>query len=98
MIGRAAQGRPWIFREIRHFLETGTKLPPYSRRRLNTLMNEHVAICTSFTVPIWERALPVNTWAGIWMKKRRAENSVSTSMPWIVQTHNSRHSKRISMD
>jgi tRNA-dihydrouridine synthase B len=25
MIGRAAQGRPWIFREIRHFLETGTR-------------------------------------------------------------------------
>jgi len=27
MIGRAAQGRPWIFREIAHFLETGTHLP-----------------------------------------------------------------------
>jgi tRNA-dihydrouridine synthase B len=28
MIGRAAQGRPWIFREIAHFLATGEKLPP----------------------------------------------------------------------
>ena len=28
MIGRAAQGRPWIFREIAHFLETGEILPP----------------------------------------------------------------------
>ena len=27
MIGRAAQGRPWIFREIQHFLEHGTVLP-----------------------------------------------------------------------
>ncbi len=27
MIGRAAQGRPWIFREIAHFLATGEKLP-----------------------------------------------------------------------
>ena len=27
MIGRAAQGRPWIFREIRHFLDFGTHLP-----------------------------------------------------------------------
>jgi len=27
MIGRAAQGRPWIFREIDHYLRTGTKLP-----------------------------------------------------------------------
>ncbi|MHA2759265.1 tRNA dihydrouridine synthase DusB [Aeromonas dhakensis] len=42
MIGRAAQGRPWIFREIRHFLETGTKLPPPDREEVRTLMNEHV--------------------------------------------------------
>ncbi|MGY3870273.1 tRNA dihydrouridine synthase DusB [Aeromonas crassostreae] len=42
MIGRAAQGRPWIFREIRHFLETGTKLPPPDRDEVRTLMNEHV--------------------------------------------------------
>jgi tRNA-dihydrouridine synthase B len=28
MVGRAAQGRPWIFREIAHFLATGTELPP----------------------------------------------------------------------
>ena len=28
MIGRAAQGRPWIFREIRHYLDHGTLLPP----------------------------------------------------------------------
>ena len=28
MIGRAAQGRPWIFREIEHYLHTGTRLPP----------------------------------------------------------------------
>ena len=27
MIGRAAQGRPWIFREIRHFLDFGVELP-----------------------------------------------------------------------
>ncbi|MCB5196583.1 tRNA dihydrouridine synthase DusB [Deefgea salmonis] len=28
MIGRAAQGRPWLFREIAHFLATGETLPP----------------------------------------------------------------------
>ena len=28
MIGRAAQGRPWIFREIAHYLATGLRLPP----------------------------------------------------------------------
>lgn len=30
MIGRATYGRPWIFREIKHFLETGEKLKPFS--------------------------------------------------------------------
>ncbi|MGB4945666.1 MAG: tRNA dihydrouridine synthase DusB [Candidatus Competibacter denitrificans] len=28
MIGRAAQGQPWIFREIAHYLTTGQRLPP----------------------------------------------------------------------
>ena len=28
MIGRAAQGRPWLFNEIEHYLKTGTVLPP----------------------------------------------------------------------
>ena len=28
MIGRASFGRPWIFREVKHYLETGTPLPP----------------------------------------------------------------------
>ena len=28
MIGRATVGKPWIFREIKHYLETGKRLPP----------------------------------------------------------------------
>lgn len=43
MIGRAAQGRPWIFREIRHYLATGTLLPPPPRDEVRALMLEHVA-------------------------------------------------------
>lgn len=30
MIGRASIGRPWIFKEVKHFLETGEELPPES--------------------------------------------------------------------
>jgi len=30
MVGRATYGRPWIFKEIKHFLETGEKLKPYT--------------------------------------------------------------------
>jgi tRNA-dihydrouridine synthase B len=43
MIGRAAQGRPWIFREIAHFLETGEELPSPDRGWVKQLLLEHVA-------------------------------------------------------
>ncbi|NDP42442.1 MAG: tRNA dihydrouridine synthase DusB [Aromatoleum sp.] len=43
MIGRAAQGRPWIFREIGHFLEHGTHLPPPEVAEARALIVEHLA-------------------------------------------------------
>jgi tRNA-dihydrouridine synthase B len=42
MIGRAAQGRPWIFREIDHYLRTGTYLPSPMIAEVSALMNEHL--------------------------------------------------------
>jgi tRNA-dihydrouridine synthase B len=42
MIGRAAQGRPWIFREIDHFLRTGEMLPPPLVTEVQALMLEHL--------------------------------------------------------
>ncbi len=42
MVGRAAQGRPWIFREIDHFLRTGTLLPPPLVAEVRRLMDEHL--------------------------------------------------------
>ena len=42
MIGRAAQGRPWIFREIAHFLETGEKLPEPSTREVRDILLGHL--------------------------------------------------------
>jgi len=42
MIGRAAQGRPWIFREIAHFLETGEHLPPPDVVEIRTVLVEHL--------------------------------------------------------
>ncbi|AOY91753.1 tRNA dihydrouridine synthase DusB [Cupriavidus sp. USMAA2-4] len=43
MIGRAAQGRPWLFREIEHFLATGELLPPPEVAEIRAIMNEHLA-------------------------------------------------------
>ena len=42
MIGRAAQGRPWIFREIGHFLATGTHLAPPLVAEVRRLLLEHL--------------------------------------------------------
>jgi tRNA-dihydrouridine synthase B len=42
MVGRAAQGRPWIFREIDHFLRTGTYLPAPLVAEVEHLMDEHL--------------------------------------------------------
>ena len=43
MIGRAAQGRPWIFREIEHFLTTGEELPPPEVSEIHRVCREHLA-------------------------------------------------------
>lgn len=42
MVGRAAQGRPWIFREIAHFLDTGTHLAPPTVAEVRELLLEHL--------------------------------------------------------
>ncbi len=42
MIGRAAQGRPWIFREIAHFLETGTHLPAPEVGEIHRVLVAHL--------------------------------------------------------
>jgi tRNA-dihydrouridine synthase B len=42
MIGRAAQGRPWIFREITHFLTTGTLCAPPTVEEIRAVLIEHM--------------------------------------------------------
>jgi tRNA-dihydrouridine synthase B len=42
MIGRAAQGRPWIFREIEHFLATGQTLPAPRESEIRDIMLGHL--------------------------------------------------------
>ena len=44
MVGRAACGRPWIFSEIKHYLETGETLPPPSPDEQLEIMNEHIRL------------------------------------------------------
>ena len=42
MIGRAAQGCPWIFREITHYLDTGRRMPPPQVGEVHRVLVEHL--------------------------------------------------------
>ncbi|NOI15171.1 tRNA dihydrouridine synthase DusB [Vibrio hepatarius] len=48
MIGRPAQGRPWIFQEIHHFLENGTTMPELPAEEVKSIMLGHVNALHSF--------------------------------------------------
>ena len=48
MIGRAAQGRPWIFREVAHFLATGERLPPPAPAEVRDILLGHLAHLHAF--------------------------------------------------
>lgn len=48
MIGRAAQGKPWIFREIEYFLKTSEHMLPPTVEEIHTVMLEHLHDLYSF--------------------------------------------------
>ena len=48
MIGRAAQGRPWIFSEIAHYLATGEHLPAPTPREVRDILIGHLEQLHSF--------------------------------------------------
>ena len=48
MIGRAAQGRPWIFREVAHFLATGERLPAPSPDEVRDILLAHLEALHAF--------------------------------------------------
>ncbi len=48
MVGRGAQGRPWIFQEINHFLKTGKELSAPSMEDVRSIVIEHVQALHNF--------------------------------------------------
>ena len=48
LIGRAAQGRPWIFREIEHYLRTGAHCPAPALAEIERILLEHLAALHAF--------------------------------------------------
>ena len=65
MIGRAAQGRPWIFREIQHYLDTGELLPPLPLAEVKRLLCAHVRELHDFYGQAKELALHASMSLGI---------------------------------
>lgn len=52
MVGRASFGHPWIFREIKHYLETGEDLPPMSVRDRVALAKWHLSLSVGLKGPV----------------------------------------------
>jgi len=48
MIGRAAQGRPWLFGQIEHFLKTGERLPDPTPAEKHAIVIEHLSALYEF--------------------------------------------------
>ncbi len=48
MLGRAAQGRPWIFREVQHFLDTGQLLAAPNLQEVKDILIDHILALYDF--------------------------------------------------
>lgn len=48
MLGRAAQGRPWIFRQVNFFLRHGAHAPPVARSEVRDILLAHLEALYSF--------------------------------------------------
>lgn len=48
MIGRAAQGNPWIFRQVNHYLTTGVKIPGPSRLERVVMLRKHFDLMVKY--------------------------------------------------
>jgi tRNA-dihydrouridine synthase B len=52
MIGRGAQGNPWIFRQLNHYLDTGRLLDPPSAEEIHHVMCDHLHRLHTFYGPV----------------------------------------------
>ena len=78
MVGRAAQGRPWIFREIAHFLATGETLPEPSLAEVRGLLLGHLhALHDFYGAPAGVRIARKHLG---WYAKDRPENAAFRSV------------------
>jgi tRNA-dihydrouridine synthase B len=73
MVGRAAQGRPWIFREIAHYLATGESPPPPAIGEVRDILLDHLRALHAFYGE--EQGVRIARKHLGWYAKDRPENS-----------------------
>lgn len=77
MIGRASFGRPWFFKEVKHYLETGEELPPLSSEwRLNVLRQE-----VEDSVNLLDERRAYCTCAATWQQARSSKGFPISATP-----------------
>lgn len=94
LIGRAAQGRPWIFREIAHYLSTGEHLPEPSPRVVRDILLGHLDTLHAFYgepqgVRIARKHLG-------WYAKDRAENEAFRHI--VQRAETAAEQRRLTID
>jgi tRNA-dihydrouridine synthase B len=57
MVGRASLGHPWIFRQIKHYLETGESLPEPTRAERAAIALRHMQLFLEHTYMVEKQAL-----------------------------------------
>ncbi|MDG5977540.1 NifR3 family TIM-barrel protein [Hydrogenophaga taeniospiralis CCUG 15921] len=92
MIGRAAQGRPWIFREIAHYLATGEALPPPDLMEVKAWLldhlEDHYSLYGEFTGVRSARKHLAGTPRRCHCPAARPRCSAGTSTPWRARRRN----------
>jgi tRNA-dihydrouridine synthase B len=102
MIGRAAQGRPWIFREVAHFLATGEHRPPPTpaecRGWLLHHLHDHYALYGEYTgvrtarkhLGWYLKALPGDPLAlALWRERMQGAESCETQLALVEELFDS---------
>jgi len=84
MVGRAAQGRPWIFREIAHFLDTGELLAPPGAGEVRDILLDHLRALHAFYGE--EQGVRIARKHLGWYAKDRAENAAFRNVVNRAQT------------
>ena len=94
LIGRAAQGRPWIFREIAHFLATGEVLPEPTPNEVRDLLLGHLDALHAFYGEV--QGVRIARKHLGWYAKDRTENEAFRQV--VVRAETAAEQRRLTAD